>query len=355
MKKRYFTDNISRDALEKMILCFEPSHRLYQPGETILAYSDGLDHVGILLSGAAKLSYIAENGDSSLLENYREGDLFGEPFSLPLENYEYIVTAESRCHVVFIQFQHLITPCEKACQHHSQLISNLFVMTAQKSQELSLHINILSQPTTRKKLMTYPPLHPDLLRRQGRRIFRDSLHPGRPGGISGRRPVRHDAGDPQSKKRRPPSILSAAVSCCGNSFWPEKPLLIPALYFQGQSAGPSLLHFRRIEAHAKLFVPVMIVPDVVIQRFLPPLRLPGAVVVVSAAALRPVVPGLRADVPYGLGVAVHQVLRDLFVQIKGDPPDLFIIIIDKLFSGRAIGFPQISRPHSRATVSVHGA
>lgn len=155
MKKRYFTDNISRDALEKMILCFEPNHRLYQPGETILAYSDGLAHVGILLSGAAKLSYIAENGDSSLLENYREGDLFGEPFSLPLENYEYIVTAESRCHVVFIQFQHLITPCEKACQHHSQLISNLFVMTAQKSQELSLHINILSQPTTRKKLMTY--------------------------------------------------------------------------------------------------------------------------------------------------------------------------------------------------------
>lgn len=155
MKKRYFTDDISGEALEKMILCFRPQYKSYDPGETILAYSDGLDHVGILLSGTAKLSYIAENGDSSLLENYRKGDLFGEPFSLPLENYEYIVTAESPCRIVFVEYQHLVTPCEKSCQHHSQLISNLFVMTAQKSQELSLHISILSQPTTRKKLLTY--------------------------------------------------------------------------------------------------------------------------------------------------------------------------------------------------------
>lgn len=155
MKKRYFTDDISQESLEKMILCFNPKYRTYHTGETILAYSDGLDQVGILLSGAARLSYIAENGDCRLLENYREGDLFGEAFSLPLDNYEYIVNAESQCRVVFIQYQHLVTPCEKACQHHSQLISNLFVMTAQKSQELSLHISILNQPTTRKKLLAY--------------------------------------------------------------------------------------------------------------------------------------------------------------------------------------------------------
>ncbi len=153
MKKRYFADSISQDSLKKMTLCFNPQHRTYAPGETILAYSEELEHIGILLSGTAKLYYIAENGDSSLMENYRKGDLFGEPFSLPLENYEYIVTAESPCHVIFIQYQHLVTPCEKSCQHHSQLINNLFIMAAQKSQELSLHISILSQHTTRKKLL----------------------------------------------------------------------------------------------------------------------------------------------------------------------------------------------------------
>ncbi|WP_425755954.1 Crp/Fnr family transcriptional regulator [Ihubacter sp. rT4E-8] len=155
MKKRYFTDQISKDSLEKMILCFQPQYKTYQPGETILAYSDGLEQIGILLSGSAKLYYIAENGDTSLLENYKDGDLFGEAFSLPLDNYEYIVTASSTCRAVFVEYRHLVTPCQNACQHHSQLISNLFLMAAQKSQELSLHISILNQPTIRKKLLAY--------------------------------------------------------------------------------------------------------------------------------------------------------------------------------------------------------
>lgn len=155
MKKRYFTDNISPESIEKMILCFEPHFKSYRAGETILAYSDQLEKVGIMLSGRARLYYIDENGDSSLLETYGDDDLFGEVFSLPLEDYEYIVTADTDCSVVFISYQHIITPCEKSCQHHSQLISNLFLMTAQKSQELSLHISILGQHTTRKKLLAY--------------------------------------------------------------------------------------------------------------------------------------------------------------------------------------------------------
>lgn len=155
MKKRYFTDNISPESIEKMILCFEPQFKSYRAGETILAYSDQLEKVGIMLSGQARLYYIDENGDSSLLETYGDDDLFGEVFSLPLEDYEYIVTADTDCSVVFISYQHIITPCEKSCQHHSQLISNLFLMTAQKSQELSLHISILGQHTTRKKLLAY--------------------------------------------------------------------------------------------------------------------------------------------------------------------------------------------------------
>ena len=155
MKKRYFTDNISSESIQKMIVCFEPQFKSYQAGETILAYSDQLEKVGILLSGRARLYYIDENGDTSLLENYAKDDLFGDVFSLPLEDYEYIVTAESDCNAVFISYQHIITPCEKSCQHHSQLISNLFLMTAQKSQELSLHITILNQHTTRKKLLAY--------------------------------------------------------------------------------------------------------------------------------------------------------------------------------------------------------
>lgn len=155
MRKVRFLDNISKDSIDKMIPCFKPVFKNFQAGETILSYSDNPEQVAILLSGSAKLYFSDIDGDYGLLETYEEGDLFGDVFSLPLNGYEYTVTAVTDCHVVFISYHHILHPCCHVCEHHSQLISNLFLMTTQRSQELSLHINILGQPTTRKKLMTY--------------------------------------------------------------------------------------------------------------------------------------------------------------------------------------------------------
>ena len=155
MRKVRFLDNISKDSIDKMIPCFKPSFKNFQAGETILSYSDNPEQVAILLQGSAKLYFSDIEGDYGLLETYEEGDLFGDVFSLPLSGYEYTVTAVTDCHVVFISYHHILHPCCHVCEHHSQLISNLFLMTTQRSQELSLHINILGQPTTRKKLLTY--------------------------------------------------------------------------------------------------------------------------------------------------------------------------------------------------------
>lgn len=155
MERRYFIDQISKESLEKMMVCFAPKFKTYEESETIMAYSDQMETVAVLISGSAKLYYIDENGDTSLLEVYKDGDIFGEAFSLPIENYEYIVVADSPCKVVYLDYNHIITPCEHVCPHHTQLINNLFIMTAQRSQALSLHISILNQHTTRKKLMAY--------------------------------------------------------------------------------------------------------------------------------------------------------------------------------------------------------
>jgi len=155
MRKVRFLDNISAESIDKMLPCFKPVFKNFQAGETILTYSDNPQQVAVLLQGSAKLYFSDIEGDYGLLETYKEGDLFGDVFSLPLSGYEYTVTAVTDCHVVFISYDHILHPCCHVCEHHSQLINNLFLMTTQRSQELSLHINILGQPTTRKKLLTY--------------------------------------------------------------------------------------------------------------------------------------------------------------------------------------------------------
>lgn len=156
MEKRNVLYGISIDSIEKMMPCFKPTVKPYKSGETIISYSsEEGHHIGFLKEGSAKLELLNAEGSVSLLEKYSEGDVFGDIFSLPLDAYEYLVTAEEDCVVVFVNFEHVVTPCQNVCPHHSQLISNLFIMSAQKTQELSFHLSILGQPTIRAKLLTY--------------------------------------------------------------------------------------------------------------------------------------------------------------------------------------------------------
>lgn len=159
MKRRELLDDISIESLERMIPCFRPIVKKYVKGETILTYDDAEDvkpnHIAVLQHGRAKLEVLNIEGDIFRLESYEDGDVFGELFTLPLYANEYIVTAEEPCRVIYLDYNHVITPCEHVCHHHTQLISNLFVMTAQKTQELSFHLSILNQHSIRDKLLCY--------------------------------------------------------------------------------------------------------------------------------------------------------------------------------------------------------
>ena len=45
--------------------------------------------------------------------------------------------------------------CEKACQHHSQLVQNMFSLAAEQIQRLSRRVEVLSRRTIREKLLRY--------------------------------------------------------------------------------------------------------------------------------------------------------------------------------------------------------
>jgi CRP-like cAMP-binding protein len=155
MKNFSIDDGISKDSIKEMIYCFKPEIKTYYENETIMCYSDNITKIGVIFAGSAILYTIDKNGDYQELERYRAKDVFGKFFYLPIDNLEYIIEATTYTKVMFIDYKHIITPCTKICEHHSQLIDNLFHMTARKVRLLSLHLNILSQNTIRKKLFAY--------------------------------------------------------------------------------------------------------------------------------------------------------------------------------------------------------
>ncbi len=146
---------ISDEDLQSMLKCFSPVYKTFHAGEQIMTYSDHLDKMGLVEDGRAHLMCIDEDGKCNLLENFEPHDVFGEMFAMPIDGLEYIVQADTTCSVMFISYNHIIKRCQRACAHHSQLVSNLFEMVAHKTQLLTLHINILSRRTLRQKLLAY--------------------------------------------------------------------------------------------------------------------------------------------------------------------------------------------------------
>ena len=65
------------------------------------------------------------------------------------------MTAEEETKVMFIDYDHVIKRCEKACHHHSQMVSNLLQMAAMQSRQQMERIYVLSRTTTKKKLLAY--------------------------------------------------------------------------------------------------------------------------------------------------------------------------------------------------------
>lgn len=148
-------DNIEKVSQERMICCFKARKKRFLSGETIMTYSDKLNKIGIVVSGKARLFCVDEDGEYSLLDTIGEGEVFGEMLTLPISLFEYIVEADKDTEVLFIDYNHIVKTCENACEHHCQLINNLFHMIAQKAQTLAFRVNLLSQKNVRRKLVTY--------------------------------------------------------------------------------------------------------------------------------------------------------------------------------------------------------
>jgi len=155
MKSVRLFDGISQDSINAMVSCFKMEQRHFRRGDTILVFSQELEYLCVLLSGKAHLYCTDSEGDYTMLEAYHENDIFGEVFAMPYGDLGYAVEADSECTVMFIRFSCIYGRCPNACQHHTQLTHNLFELSAEKAQSLSMRINLISKKSLRRKLMAY--------------------------------------------------------------------------------------------------------------------------------------------------------------------------------------------------------
>lgn len=155
MGKTKIFDGMNDNEQKSIFECFSVITRHFLAGERVITYSERLNSVCVVLSGKVRVYSIDCDGNCSLLEFLGKDEVFGEVFHFPVEGLEYIAEADENCDIMFINYEHIIHPCQRACLKHTQLINNLFAMTAEKMQMLELRIDILTQKNMRQKLLAY--------------------------------------------------------------------------------------------------------------------------------------------------------------------------------------------------------
>lgn len=148
--------NITNGEVEAMIRCFRMRRGEFASGRTICTYGESGGEVGVLLRGAAELVRFDYAGNRTILERLETGGVFGEAlaFTPALGDCVEVVSAGG-CEVLFMDYAHIMKRCEKACDHHSKLVQNMFSLVTEQTRRLSRRVEVLSRRSIRDKLWCY--------------------------------------------------------------------------------------------------------------------------------------------------------------------------------------------------------
>lgn len=156
LKKVDLFADIGEDDLSFLLQCLDATVKTYPKDSIIFLSGSKVNQIGILLSG--QLQVIREDiaGNRSILTEINPGELFAEAFvCAEVEKSPVTVLATTPCEVLMIQFRYIFQSCHAACEFHSKLIENMMLILASKNMQLTTKIRVLSQRTTREKIMEY--------------------------------------------------------------------------------------------------------------------------------------------------------------------------------------------------------
>ncbi len=156
LKSTQIFDNIAIEQLDTLLSCLGAKTQLYKKNDIILLSDSQVSSVGIIVAGSAQIVKEDAMGNRTIMSELCEGDIFGEAFACAnINRIPVTVLATTGCEIVYIQINRIVTSCSSSCSFHATLIKNLLQLIAQKNIFLNNRIEILSQRSTREKLIVY--------------------------------------------------------------------------------------------------------------------------------------------------------------------------------------------------------
>jgi CRP-like cAMP-binding protein len=147
---------IAKDEILTMLDCLCTVNKKYQKNSTIINMEDKISSVGVVLSGNIQIIKEDHMGNSSILTNLKESDIFLETFVCAnIGKSPVRVMAITDSEILFIDYNKIINTCSSACIFHTILIENMLREIAFKNISLNTKMEIISKRSIREKITAY--------------------------------------------------------------------------------------------------------------------------------------------------------------------------------------------------------
>ncbi|MBQ4078265.1 Crp/Fnr family transcriptional regulator [bacterium] len=147
-------ENVQNNEVLELLKCIGIKTKVFRKNAFILKAGSKIDYLAVILGGRAVMSKTDSFGKQTVIEELKMNDIFGHNIvCCGLDKSPVDVIAENECEVLFLPFEKVVTPCEKLCPYHLQLIKNVMKMISKRNSLLNDKIDIIGQKTTRDKIM----------------------------------------------------------------------------------------------------------------------------------------------------------------------------------------------------------
>lgn len=148
--------NINKDDLLSVIKCLGGIVKSYSKDDIIISEGDNADILGVILEGSVHITRIDYYGNRDIIAGFKKGEIFGETISI-IDNNKMLVNviADGDTKVLIIKMKKILSPCDKPCYFHKEILLNLLHALAKKNIMFNKKIEIMSKKTTKEKLMCY--------------------------------------------------------------------------------------------------------------------------------------------------------------------------------------------------------
>ena len=156
MKNCALFASIEREKIDILLKCLSAKRQNYMKEEFVFLTEEPARYVGVVLVGGVNVIQEDYWGNRTILTHINAGELFGEAFSCAeIKKLPVSVIATDVSEILLIDYKKIVTVCSSSCGFHTQLISNMLRILANKNIMLTRKMGYISKRTTREKLLSF--------------------------------------------------------------------------------------------------------------------------------------------------------------------------------------------------------